>query len=63
MRWLVRMVTPPGGVILDPFAGSGTTGFAARAEGFASTLIEKDDVNIDGLRLRVGPEIEMEWRV
>ena len=63
MRWLVRMVTPPGGVILDPFAGSGTTGLAARAEGFASTLIEKDDTNIDGLRLRVGPEIEMEWRV
>lgn len=33
MRWLVRLVTPPGGVVLDPFAGSGTTGVAALAEG------------------------------
>lgn len=30
MRWLVRLVTPPGGTVLDPFAGSGTTGAAAR---------------------------------
>ena len=34
MRWLCRLVTPPGGVILDPFAGSGTTGVAAKLEGF-----------------------------
>ena len=34
MRWLVRMVTPPDGVILDPFVGSGTTGVAAVLEGF-----------------------------
>jgi site-specific DNA-methyltransferase (adenine-specific) len=34
MRWLVRLVTPPGGVILDPFMGSGTTGCAAVLEGF-----------------------------
>jgi hypothetical protein len=33
MRWLVRLVTPPGGTVLDPFAGSGTTGVAALAEG------------------------------
>lgn len=33
MRWLVRLITPPGGVVLDPFAGSGTTGVAALAEG------------------------------
>lgn len=33
MRWLVRLVTPPGGVVLDMFAGSGTTGCAALAEG------------------------------
>lgn len=33
MRWLVRLVTPRGGVVLDPFAGSGTTGVAALAEG------------------------------
>ena len=34
MRELVRLVTPPGGVVLDPFVGSGTTGMAARLEGF-----------------------------
>jgi site-specific DNA-methyltransferase (adenine-specific) len=34
MRWLVRLVTPPGGTVLDPYAGSGTTGIAATLEGF-----------------------------
>lgn len=32
MRWLVRLVTPPGGIVLDPFLGSGTTGMACRYE-------------------------------
>jgi site-specific DNA-methyltransferase (adenine-specific) len=34
MRWLVRLVTPPGGTVLDPFLGSGTTAVAAELEGF-----------------------------
>jgi site-specific DNA-methyltransferase (adenine-specific) len=34
MRWLCRLVTPPGGRLLDPFSGSGTTGVAAALEGF-----------------------------
>ena len=42
MRWLVRLVTPPGGVVLDPFAGSGSTLVAARAEGFRSIGIERE---------------------
>jgi hypothetical protein len=42
MRWLVRLVTPPGGTVLDPFAGSGTTLIACRAEGFACVGIERD---------------------
>ena len=33
MRQLVRLVTPPGGIVLDPFVGSGSTGMAARLEG------------------------------
>lgn len=33
MRWLIRLVTPPGGVVLDPYMGSGTTGVAAALEG------------------------------
>ncbi len=32
MRWLIRLVTPPGGTVLDPFMGSGTTGMACRLE-------------------------------
>lgn len=42
MRWLVRLVTPPGGTILDPFAGTGTTGEAAFYEGFNAILIERE---------------------
>lgn len=42
MAWLVRLVTPPGGVVLDPFAGSGSTGMACLREGFDAILIERD---------------------
>lgn len=42
MRWLVRLVTPPGGLVLDPFAGSGSTGVAAVAEGFRFVGIERE---------------------
>jgi DNA modification methylase len=42
MRYLCRLITPPGGLILDPFAGSGTTGQAAIEEGFKAILIEKE---------------------
>ena len=42
MRWLIRLVTPPGGVVLDPFAGSGTTIEAALIEGFNPVGIEME---------------------
>jgi site-specific DNA-methyltransferase (adenine-specific) len=42
MRWLVRLVTPPGGSVLDPFGGSGSTGVAVAFENFNATLIEMD---------------------
>jgi DNA modification methylase len=42
MRWLIRLVTPKGGVVLDPFAGSGTTAEAALREGFRCIAIERE---------------------
>ena len=42
MRWLIRLTTPPGGVVLDPFAGSGTTIEAALIEGFDPVGIEME---------------------
>lgn len=40
MRYLVRLVTPPGGTVLDPFMGSGSTGCAAMLEGVDFVGIE-----------------------
>ena len=42
MRWLIRLTTPPGGTVLDPFAGSGTTIEAALIEGFNPVGIEME---------------------
>ncbi|MGM4911458.1 DNA-methyltransferase [Rhizobium sp. 768_B6_N1_8] len=43
MQWLVRLVTPKGGVVLDPFAGSGSTGEAAWREGMQCILVEREE--------------------
>ena len=42
MRWLFRLITPPGGLVLDPFMGSGSTGKACAREGFRFLGIEQD---------------------
>ena len=42
MRYLVRLVTPPGGIVLEPFAGSGTTAEACVIEGFNCIAIERE---------------------
>jgi len=54
MRWLCRLVTPPGGLILDPFCGSGTTGCAAVLEGFRFVGVEREPeyVRIAEARIR-----------
>ena len=53
MRYLVRMVTPPGGIVLDPFAGSGTTIEAALLEGFQSIGIELTDEYLPLIQQRI----------
>lgn len=53
MRWLCRLVTPPGGLIVDPFAGSGTTGVAAHAEGFNAIMIEREPDFAEDARRRI----------
>jgi site-specific DNA-methyltransferase (adenine-specific) len=53
MRWLVRLVTPPNGLVLDPFAGSGTTGLACKAEGFRFLGIEKEAAYAEIARKRL----------
>ena len=47
MRYLCRLVTPPGGIVLDPFTGSGSTGKAAILEGFGFVGIELDRTHFD----------------
>jgi site-specific DNA-methyltransferase (adenine-specific) len=56
MRWLCRLVTPPGGLVLDPFMGSGSTGIAAKSEGFEFVGVEQNPnyLEIARKRLEVG---------
>lgn len=53
MRWLVRLVTPVGGIALDPFAGTGTTGAAALAESREAILIEREPAYVENIRTRL----------
>jgi DNA modification methylase len=54
MRYLCRLVTPPGGVVLDPFMGSGSTGKAAKLEGFSFIGIEREAEYMEIARKRIG---------
>jgi site-specific DNA-methyltransferase (adenine-specific) len=53
MAWMCRLVTPPGGIVLDPFAGSGTTAMACMREGFRSVLIEREVSFVKDIRRRI----------
>ena len=53
MRYLCRLVTPPGGVVLDPFTGSGSTGKAAVLEGFRFLGIEREAEYVEIARARI----------
>lgn len=59
MRYLIRLVTPPGGTILDPFAGSGTTGEAAMLEGVGAVLIEREAEYVADIHARLGIALDM----
>lgn len=52
MQYLVRHITPPGGTVLDPFAGTGTTAVAAQREGFDCILMEAEPEYVEFLRKR-----------
>jgi site-specific DNA-methyltransferase (adenine-specific) len=53
MRYLCRLVTPPGGVVLDPFAGSGSTGKGAVLEGFRFIGIEREAEYVEIAKARI----------
>lgn len=59
MRWLVRLVTPPGGVVLEPFAGSGTTVEACMLEGFRCVAIEREADYLPLIDARVARALEL----
>lgn len=57
MRWLVRLITPPGGTVLEPFAGSGTTAEACVIEGFDCIAIEREAEYLPLIETRLTKEI------
>jgi DNA methylase len=58
VQWLVRLITPPGGLVLDLFAGSGPTAEACIIEGFPCVLIEKDPASCELIRIRLRKDIQ-----
>lgn len=53
VEYLVRHITPPGGIVLDPFAGTGTTAEAARRQGFLCIVMESEPEYVDFLVSRL----------
>lgn len=60
MRYLCKLITPPGGTVLDMFAGSGTTLLAAQLEGFDAVGIEQDAAYVADARRRLGITFQLE---
>ena len=63
MAWLCRLVTPPGGIVLDPFMGSGSTGIAAVRHGFRFLGIEQSPEYFDIACRRIAHAVEQEERM
>lgn len=63
MRYLCRLVTPPGGTVLDPFMGSGSTGKAAMMEGFDFIGVERDTAYFEIAKGRIeAAKMDMDWQ-
>ena len=54
MSYLIKLITPPGGKVLDPFMGSGSTGLAAKEEGFSFIGIEREQEYFEIAKARIG---------
>jgi len=60
LRWMVRLVTPPGGVVLDPFAGTGTTAEACIVDGFRCVAIEREASHLPLIVARLSKPIALD---
>jgi site-specific DNA-methyltransferase (adenine-specific) len=60
MRYLCRLITPPGGLVLDPFTGSGSTGRGAVLEGFRFIGMELDAEHVEEAKRRI-LEVQNGW--
>ena len=58
MSWLVGLICPVGGLVLDPFAGTGTTAAAASAAGMQSMSIEADENHVRDIGVRLGISVD-----
>lgn len=60
MEYLCRLITPPGGTVLDPFMGSGSTGVAAKNLGFRFVGIEMNPEYLEIAKKKIGPESDID---
>ena len=66
MQYLVKMITPPNGIVLDPFCGSGTTGVACKLDGFNFVGLEQDpeyckiaEARIDNTKVEIEKQMKL----